>query len=150
MPVLASNKLPSIEYPTIKKQLGAFKTYMEARTASFATDTSAEEFIALYFDCRRMRAALNAATAVVGIDQFAKDQEDNQLYEFTSEVTTLITAIDALTTEISSTYPREGGTGYLLDRTVPADADAPTWRVFTVAQIATAKTLVDAVIAEIT
>lgn len=147
MPVLASNTLPVDEYPRAKKQIAAFKTYLQSRRPGLVAGTTADEVLSLYFDSVRFRGILSAVAAVPGIVAFAKDQENDQAYEPVTEFNALVTAVDAVLTEIETTYPTDGE-GYLLDRKLVSEAIEQ--RSFTGAQLATLVTLVDAVIAAIT
>lgn len=143
MTFLATNKLPSDEYPRAKKQAAQFKTYCQNVRTLFVAGTEADTVIALYFDSIRFRNIMNTAAAVPGIAAYAQAQEDDVGYDVAAEFTAMINAVDAVVAEIESLYPVDGS-GYLLDRQL--SGGTIVYRNFTAGQLASTVTLLDVVI----
>jgi hypothetical protein len=144
----ATTDLPAVGLRRAKQLASQFKVYLQARRPLFVAGTTADTVLATYFDSVRFRDSLTAIAAIPGIAAYAQAQENDGSYDVVSEFTALIADVDAMTAEISSTFPADGS-GYLLDRQLAPDGKSLVYRDFTGPQLATLVTLVDAVLAAI-
>ena len=119
----ASNPLLAEAYARIKGTSYQVKRYADSRSLLFANDTSEAVILAAVDNLTSMRQTLVTNASVPGLAEYAKIQEDDQAYDITTEYVAMLAAIDSVLAYITASIP------------------AP--RVFTVAQLATLKTLLD-------
>lgn len=124
------------------------KSYcQQLRTASAAGPVQSGQIISVYQSLRQDRAALVTASSTPGLAQYAKDQKNNQGLDIVAEFNAMISAIDTATAWIDANFPKDPGTGSLLERTL--SSEGPVERTFTTAQLAGFRTQLDSVIATI-
>jgi hypothetical protein len=90
---------------------------------------------------------LNELAATPGIGDYAKEQEDDPTYDVVAEFASMLSAIDEVVTNISSTLPVDGSGFHLLFKTNPDATLDP--RLFTGASLSGLITKLDAVVAAI-
>jgi hypothetical protein len=131
-------------YRNYKVIAATIKKFAGIKSAQFQAGlVNADNVLGVFHDMRRWDADLSAIAAIPGIVQFARDVESDQGYDVVTEYNALKLTIDTLMTEIKTTFPVDGN-GYLLEKKWNAQGTYD-FRQFTVAQLATVVSLIDAV-----
>lgn len=143
----ASNVLPAVEYENAKRVAVQLKSQAQYRSTAFASGATSAEILSMVDQLRTLRAKLDAAKAVPGIAAYAQAQENDGTYDVATEFTAMIAAIDAVITEVVTTFPKDVN-GWMLINSINADGTlAP--RAFTGAQLANIRSLLDSLAAAI-
>lgn len=119
----ASNPLLAQAYAQIKGTSYQVKRLADNRSTVFNSDTEESVILALVDNLTSMKTTLQANATVPGLSDYAKIQEDDPTYDITAEYVAMLAAINAVLTHITNNIP------------------AP--RVFTIAELASLKTLLD-------
>lgn len=144
----ATNVVPEAGYRTAKTHAVTAKQYAQRESNRLATqDVNADRILAIFHDCRRLRDELSAAKDVPNILAYARDQENDQTYDLVAEFNALIAALQAVMDDIETTFPTNAS-GYLLEKQFNAQGTYD-FRQFTIAQTANIRTLLDAVVAQV-
>jgi hypothetical protein len=138
----------AIAYSSIKQQARATKTYLQTQVAAMQQPTC-DSVIALstiqHFGAVIGLFAVWSATP--GLAQYARDQENDQAYNVVAEYTAMNNAMVSARDSLISMFPKDGN-GFLLYQTLNAQGQISS-RTFTSAQLASAVTLLNSVIATI-
>ena len=121
-------------YTSIISASRVIKTIATEGVALFSTDTESK----YVFNIKSLRPKYGILVQyenVTGLDQYAKDQQQDQLYDIAAEITALKTALVAVSDWLSINYPVDVN-GYLLDRKFNFSTMTYTYRVFTALQLA--------------
>ncbi len=144
----ATNIIPSDQYERAKQLAVQLQRLAQNRSASFASGASALEVLALVDNLNALKVGLNSAKSVPGIAAHATAQEDDPAYDVVAEFNTMIAAADAVVAEVVTTLPTDGNEWLLINK-INADGSLIP-RNFTGAQLASIRTLLDAIAASIT
>lgn len=147
MALRASSVITSDAYLQVKRGATQLKINLQTFSAFMATNNLDYDYIKnIYLTLTRSRDKMAELGVIPGLDAYAKDQEDDQLYDFDTEFSDLDTAIDSAIAWVDLNVPTSA--------TVqdPVDWEAGTSMIintFTPVQMAGLKTAIDAVITEI-
>lgn len=139
---------PIRRYPEAQDIARALKRYSENQATGLASGTDWSVIRAIIENLKAQRSRLLAAKSTAGIQQFAKDQENDQTYDFGAEVDSVVAAIDAVLTDIVTRIPKDGN-DYVLAEELNTSTATITFRTFTPAQVAPVVTLLNALAATI-
>lgn len=119
-------------------------------TACAAGPVSANVLLQMMDTMVRAKATLNAAAAVPGMAQYAKDQYNNQSLNIATEFTAMVNAIDTAATQIAANIPKgtAGQGGWMLTQKFAADGSV-TVRTFSTAETAAIVTALNTLAATI-
>lgn len=144
----ATNQIPEQGLARAKALAVRTRDYCQSRSTQFAAGgVNSDNVLATFHDLRRARDELDQVKAIPGIADYAKAQENDAGYDVAAEFAALVTAVEAVMTEIQTSFPVDAN-GYLLEKQWAPDGTY-TFRQFSAAQLATAKTLLDAVVAQV-
>ncbi len=123
----------------------AFATEVSASMAAAAV--SANRVIQVHRSFQRALDRWNAIKAIPGILQYARDQEDDQIYDVVVEFNAMIAAAEVVRDRVELDVPTDGS-GFLLLKQFDAGHDLTT-RDFTTAQTAQLRTDLNSFIATV-
>ena len=141
----ATNILPQKGYDQAKKIATQLKNFSTKRSADLVGGGSSDTVLGTVDTMRLFNEQLNAVASIPGIGDYAKAQEDDPTYDVAAEFIALLALIDAVITEVVSTFPVDGS-GFLLAYTISPDGTQIP-RTFNVAAVADLRTALDAVVA---
>ena len=141
----ATNILPQKGYDQAKKIATQLKNFSTKRSADLVGGGSSDTVLGTVDTMRLFNEQLNAEASIPGIGDYAKAQEDDPTYDVAAEFIALLALIDAVITEVVSTFPVDGS-GFLLAYTISPDGTQIP-RTFNVAAVADLRTALDAVVA---
>ena len=144
----ASNVIPAAQYDRGKQLAVQLKRQAVGRSATFASGATSAEILALVDNLNAFKAGLDTVRQIPGIAVYATEQENDGAYDVATEFLAMIAAVDAVIANVVATLPADGG-GWLLINKINADGSLVP-RVFTGAQLANIRALLDAVAAAIT
>lgn len=102
----ATNTIPETALTRIKEQAVQIQRLAQNRRNVLAAgNTGADIVLALLDNLIAQQATLDGLSSTVGLAQYAKDQENDQTYDVVVEYNALTAAIDAVVTEIVTTFP---------------------------------------------
>jgi len=147
MAFFASNILPEEGLNRSKKLALQVKNYLSVRENQFLSDTNADVVLATFNDLKRYRDEFLSYRDIPGIAQYARDQENDQTYDVVTEFNAMITAIEAVITNIYSSFPKDAN-NFLLEKKLLVDGTYE-FRIFTGVQLSTLRGLITAAIAQV-
>lgn len=118
------------------------------RTLSAAGTLASSNLLDFVTYLAEARAGLQTCAQVPGIQTYAQEQLEDPSIDLTAEFIAMRDQMDATRTWITTNFPKEATSGYLLAQTFTADGRQAD-RVFTAAQTAGLRTVLDALIATI-
>jgi hypothetical protein len=134
-------------FARLTQQAAASKQYLQAQRALMVAATcDAGVPLSVVQHLAQTTSMMTEWSQTPGIVEYAQAQYDDPSYNVVAEFTTMMNAMNAALTGLSSTFPVDGG-GWLLYQRF--QAGAIVHRQFTAAQLAAAVSLIDAVIASI-
>lgn len=129
----ASDQIPANGYARAKSVAVRLKTRFTSELSKMVSGGySADAVVALRDDAINADAELAAVASVPGIVAYAKDQEDDQNYNVSTEFTALRAAVQLVKTGVETLFPTSSG--YLLKDQFPTGSGL-TPRTFTAAQL---------------
>lgn len=143
----ATPEVTESAYGKIRMQAADSKNYLQTQRAKMvqATCSATVPFdVIQHFSVVIPR--LNTWSATPGLAQYAKDQQNDPTYDVIAEFTTMRNAMNSALSGLVSLVPTSATFALLF--TINADGTL-TWRTFTQAQLASAVSLIDSVIAAI-
>lgn len=129
----ASNELPVRGYTRAKQQANSLKSHSDSKAAEFASSQNSNAILGELAYLRGIIVDFNNIKAIVGIAQYAKDQEEDQAYDVVAEFNAMIAATEAVITQITTSFPKDGS-GFLLSHTLNGSGVLVP-RVFTSGQL---------------
>lgn len=143
----ASNVLPEFGYRNARNQALSLKNYLQAKSDLIGTTgTDANDLLTILATMKQASADFNEIKLIGGIAAYAIEQEDDPLYDVVAEFNALITLIDTAVSNLAAAFPRDAS-GYLLILQMTVSDEE--WRGFTPAQLASIKSDIDAIIAQV-
>ena len=134
MAFIATNILPAVQYDRAKTLASQAKLQADNRAASFASGATSAEVLATLANIKAFYDQLLVIRDVPGIAQYAKDQENDQSYDFVTELNVLLSAMVDVRDTILGAIPKDGN-DWLLERKLNADGSY-TYRTYTGAALA--------------
>lgn len=116
----------------IMKGVRAFA--LDRRAAMAAGNVAANSIIDLWERLKTSKAQLQSLASTPGLADYAQDQYGNESLNISTEFTAVINAIDGVTGNIESTFPKDASNWLLA---ASFGASALTYRQFTPAQTST-------------
>lgn len=107
------------------------------------TGLSGDAATQAYAYLKQKKAQITALAAVSGMQQYCKDQKNNQAFDLAAEITAINNAIDTTTTWITNNFPKDGN-GFILNHQFTA-TDV-TSRQFSSGSLAGLRTNLDVII----
>lgn len=139
MAFIASTDCLAKAFTAVQAEALYLKNYATAQAAAMAAGSvSANSCREIYLKCVSDKSMFSTAAALPGMQQYVKDQFNNQTYDVGTQFTNMQTAIQAVIDWISNNYPKDTN-GYLL--TEQFAASGFTVRTFTSAQTAGLQTV---------
>lgn len=139
---------PAAALALAKNRAGQVKGYCTILSGQISSTVNRDVVTSAASTLKGYRDELDVLKTVQGLAQYARDQENDQAYDVAAEFNALVAAIDAVIAEIFLTYPTANPSGAVIERVLNADGSV-TPLTFTSAQLASVKTLVDAVVVSI-
>lgn len=139
---LLSRVLEDVDRDMADVRAGAVRLRAELAAGNTSAARVKESYTALW----GYRVRITAAAAVPGIGAYAQEQKGNPSLNVGAEFTAVMNAISGVITWMEANYPKDGE-GYLLD--TQFNSGTFTTRVFTPAQSAGLRTVLDTLIATI-
>lgn len=134
------------EYPEFKRRMAATKTRLQNVISRMAAGAVESDFvISFYRQLGRERDYLETAVVVPGLEQFAKDYEDDQGYDVVTEINATIAEMNQAIALVDTTFPQSGG--YVLYLQISDGVITP--RTFSTAATAGLRAALDDVVATI-
>lgn len=144
----ASNQIQSDGLSEAKRLANTTVTFaIEVRAAMAASPVSANRVVQVHRSFQRAIDRWNTIKGIPGIEQYAKDQEDDQTYDVTGEFNAMITAAEAVRDQVETDIPADGS-GFLLLKQFDVGHDLTT-RDFSPAQTSTLRTTLASFIAAV-
>ena len=144
----ATNVIPADAYNSARRTIAGLKNYSQDMATVLASDTAANEILAIRDRMLATKTRLQGYASVSGIAAYAQAQEDDVNYNVATEFTALIAAMDAVVSSIETTFPTDNPTAWLLEKEFDPGVGF-TYRVFSAAALSPLRTLVQAVDAAI-
>jgi hypothetical protein len=116
----ATNSVPEGGLNNAKRLAVSIKNTAITRAAFYASGADSDNILALADEMRRYSIALTAIKSIPGIGQYARDQEGDANYDIVAEFNALIAGVDAVVSQIVSTFPVDSS-GFLLSHTIAGD-----------------------------
>lgn len=135
---------PDEAYPRAKRLFRSVRKYCQQ--ASSQVQSVVERPVVLQIRAQMLSFSAEASTlgSVPGIAAYAADQVQDPGYDVVAEYQATVAAMTAVVAEIDASFPVAAGTNHALVMFVDGTVDT-----FLPAQLATLKTLLDAVVASI-
>lgn len=130
----------------IDRMMIGIKVQSQARSAALSNGATAHVVIAIRSEMIRAIDRLNELKTTPGLVAYAKEQKNDVLLDVVTEFNAVIAAMQAVVSEIETTFPVDGN-GYLLREKWSATDTSP--RQFTSGNVANLKTQLDGVVAMI-
>lgn len=124
------------------------KALAASNATAFTQTVNRDAVLGLSQNLAGYRAVLASCAATPGVAQYARDQYDDQTYDVVAEFAAMQDAIDAVISNIVSTFPVAPSGGELREKLLNADGTV-TYRTFTAAQLSSLVTLLQALDAAI-
>lgn len=141
MPFRATTDCLAKAFSAVQAEALNLKNYATAQSAAMAAGSvSANGVREVYQKCVTAKAQFATAAALPGMQQYAKDQFNDQTYDVGAAFTAMQNAIQAVIDWITANYPVDA-TGYLLTEKFGAGGFAV--RSFTPAQTAGLQTVLN-------
>lgn len=141
----ATNILPETGYDQAKKIATSLKKFSANRSAALVGGGDSNNVLGTVDTMILYKAQLNEVATIPGIGDYAKSQENDPAYDVAAEFVALLLLIDAVITEVVTTFPVDGS-GFLLAYTQSPDGTLVP-RTFSVPQMVGLRTALDAVVA---
>lgn len=125
----ATNQLPQTAYTDAKNLAAQLKNYCDQTASAMLSDIDGRQVIAIASNMAVYKNRFTTITAVPGIAQYARDQEDDQTYNTATEFTAMIGFLDAAIATVQATNVNALLSGW--------GADGVIYNTFTPAQTAT-------------
>ncbi len=139
----ATNILPQKGYDQAKKIATNLKRFANKRSADLAGGGDSDQVLGTVDSMILFRQQLNEVATIPGIGEYAQAQENDPAYDVAAEFVALLSLIDAVITEVVSTFPIDGS-GFLLAYTMNPDGTQVA-RTFSIAQMLNLRAALDAV-----
>ena len=139
----ATNILPEKGYDQAKKIATSLKRFSANRSADLVGGGDSDNVLGTVDTMILYKTQLNAVATIPGIGDYAKEQENDPTYDVAAEFIALLALVDAVITEVVSTFPVDGS-GFLLAYTISPDGTQIP-RTFNVAQMVDLRAALDAV-----
>ena len=134
----------------IDREMAGIKlTCQQVKAESIAGSIPSSRIWTLFINLRQSRQELVAAGSTPGIAEFARAQKNMPALDVVAEFTSVLAALDGVTAWVGTNFPKvtDGNGTWLLAQSL--GADSPVDRMFTTAQLATFRTVLDGLIATI-
>ncbi len=141
----ATNILPQKGYDQAKKIATQLKSFSTNRSADLVGGGDSDQVLGTVDTMKLFKSQLNDVATIPGIGDYAKEQENDPTYDVAAEFIALLALIDAVITEVVSTFPVDGS-GFLLAYTISPDGTQIA-RTFNVAAMVDLRAALDAVVA---
>lgn len=143
----ASNVLPSTAYDTVRRTAIQLKNNLQAVNARLAASNTDYDYLReIYLLLKRADDQFDTLSATPGISQYAKEMENDPLYDVAAEFTAMQGAISSALAWLDSNVP----TNVTIKSPASWDNGTLITNTFTPAQTAGLRTKISDVIAEIT
>lgn len=138
---------PAIAYEQAKRVASIVKVRCAAAATQFQSPVSRAVVVELVGELASYRAQLVSFAAIPGIGAYAKAQTDDPAYDVAAEFAAVLAAITAVITQVHGAFP-VSATGEIEEKVLNSDGTVSP-RTFTVGQLATARGLLNNVVAAI-
>jgi hypothetical protein len=117
-----STGIASHRYDTVRRIANSLRGHVAAKSSQYQGGTTGPDVVALSATLAQARVDLLSGkeASVPGINQWAKDQENDQAYNLDAEIDAVVAQIDVCLATIQSILPTSAG-GYLDIQTLGAD-----------------------------
>lgn len=143
----ASNLIPENSFNRARSVALNLRQYCQNKSDLIAASgMNGDDLLGILATLKQASADFANLKSTPGIAQYAKDQEDDQVYDVATEFNALESSVNAAVTNLATSFPVDGNGYLLLLKLSGSDND---WRMFTPAQLSALKADLDAIISSV-